>query len=104
MDREQRRALLRDRSAREKGIGLAYLVLIIGALVLALPLTGVISYDEPASDECAPGYSACLEPEATDYDCADEGNGPRFVESPLRVTGVDPFDLDPDHDGYGCDD
>lgn len=82
---------------------LAYVVLIIGAGILALPLSGVISYDEPSPDECVPGYSACLDPRAADYDCDGEGDGPEYVTGPLRVTGSDPFDLDPDDDGYGCD-
>jgi hypothetical protein len=82
---------------------LAYVVLIVGAAILALPLSGVISYDEPGPDECVPGYSACLDPGASDYDCDGEGDGPEYVTGPIRVTGDDPFDLDPDGDGYGCD-
>ena len=103
MDKEERRALLRDRSAREKGLGFAYLILIVGAIVLALPLSGVVDYDEPSPEECVPGYSACLDPALGDYDCEGAGDGPGFLDAPLRVTGSDPFDLDPDHDGFGCD-
>jgi hypothetical protein len=104
MDKEERRKLLRERSSSlEKGVGIAYLILITGALVLALPLTGVISYEEPGSDECVPGYSGCLERTARDYDCEGEGDGPEFVTGPIRVTGSDPFDLDPDDDGFGCE-
>lgn len=103
MDRERKTEPLRQRSALEKGLGLAYLVVIIGATVLALPLTGVISYEEPGPQECVQGYSGCLEPGVSDYDCEGEGDGPQYVEGPIKVTGSDPFDLDPDDDGYGCD-
>lgn len=54
------------------------------------------------SRACTPGYAPCLPP-ASDYDCAGTGgNGPRYVGRTVRVTGSDPYALDPDHDGYGC--
>jgi hypothetical protein len=102
MDPEERRARLRERSGREKGLGFAYLILIMGALLLALPLSGVISRDEPDPSECAAGYSKCLDPAAEDYDCEGEGDGPRRVSGPIVVTGSDRFDLDPDDDGFAC--
>lgn len=71
-------------------------------LLLALPVAGVISRDEPDPDECVPSYSKCLDPNASDYDCEGEGDGPRYTTGPIVVTGEDPFDLDPDDDGYGC--
>lgn len=56
-----------------------------------------------ASSNCTPGYSPCL-PYASDYDCAGgSGNGPKYVSGTVRVTGNDPYDLDRDGDGYGCD-
>jgi hypothetical protein len=55
------------------------------------------------SQNCTPGYSPCLPP-ASDYDCAGgSGNGPKYVYGVERVTGSDPYDLDADGDGYGCD-
>lgn len=104
MDREPRRARLEERSPLDKGLALAYLIFIGGALLLALPASGIIDRDEPDPDECVPGYSKCLDPAAEDYDCTEEGepeNG-RRVSGPIVVTGDDPFDLDPDGDGYGC--
>lgn len=57
-----------------------------------------------SSSDCTPGYSPCLRP-ASDYDCAGgSGNGPEYVYGTVKVTGSDPYDLDRDGDGYGCDD
>src|SRR5215211_5340011 len=67
----------------------------------------VISDVQPAPDtdstgNCTPGYSPCLPP-ASDYDCAGgSGDGPKYVDGPVRVTGSDPYDLDRDGDGVGC--
>jgi hypothetical protein len=47
----------------------------------------------------------CLDPDAEDYDCAGgSGNGPKYVEGPIRVRPPDPFELDADGDGWGCED
>jgi len=46
---------------------------------------------------------ACLDPTASDYDCAGgSGNGPLYI-GPVRVVGPDVFDLDRDNDGLGCE-
>jgi hypothetical protein len=53
---------------------------------------------------CHPSYSGCLRIGIGDYDCASgSGNGPNYVDGPVRVRGIDPFDLDRDGDGWGCD-
>ena len=56
--------------------------------------------------DCDPSYpDACLDPNAEDYDCAGgSGDGPKYVEGPIRVRPPDPFDLDRDGDGWGCED
>jgi hypothetical protein len=41
------------------------------------------------------GYSPCL-PIVTDLDCAD-------IDGSVTVTGSDPYRLDRDHDGIGCE-
>ena len=52
---------------------------------------------------CTPGYDPCIPPGA-DVDCAGgSGNGPRYVQGPVTVTGNDPYGLDRDHDGTGCE-
>jgi hypothetical protein len=49
------------------------------------------------------GYSPCLPP-GPDVDCAGgSGDGPRYVEGPVQVTGSDPYGLDSDGDGIGCE-
>lgn len=100
---ERQRSLARDLTPRQKGLALAYLVFIVGGLALALPLAGIVDYEQPARDECVPGYSKCLDPAARDYDCEGEGNGPRYVSGPIVVAGSDRFGLDPDRDGFGCE-
>ncbi len=55
-----------------------------------------------AASACTPGYSPCLPP-ASDYDCAGgSGNGPKYT-TVVAITGSDPYDLDADGDGYGCE-
>jgi hypothetical protein len=56
-----------------------------------------------ASSNCTPGYSPCLPP-ASDYDCAGgSGDGPKYAHGPIRVAGSDPYKLDNDGDGVGCE-
>jgi hypothetical protein len=55
------------------------------------------------TSNCHPGYSGCLKQNAGDYDCAGgSGNGPNYT-GPVRVLGSDPFGLDRDNDGWGCE-
>lgn len=57
---------------------------------------------KPASS-CHPSYSACLKMNAGDYDCdSGSGNGPNYT-GPVQVYGSDPFDLDRDSNGWGCE-
>jgi hypothetical protein len=43
-------------------------------------------------------------PIASDVDCAGgSGNGPAYVEGPVRVVGEDIYGLDHDNDGTGCE-
>jgi hypothetical protein len=43
-------------------------------------------------------------PIASDVDCAGgSGNGPAYVQGPVRVVGTDVYKLDADGDGIGCE-
>jgi beta-lactam-binding protein with PASTA domain len=55
---------------------------------------------------CTPGYSPCLPLHGyADYDCTRDANGPYYTDPGVtyRVTGSDPYGLDSDNDGYGCE-
>jgi len=52
---------------------------------------------------CNSNYSGCV-PNASDVDCAGGGgDGPAYVNGPVRVIGGDVYRLDRDGDGIGCD-
>lgn len=52
---------------------------------------------------CTPGYNPCIPP-GPDVDCAGgSGDGPRYIQGPVYVTGSDPYGLDSDGDGIGCE-
>jgi endonuclease YncB( thermonuclease family) len=52
----------------------------------------------PAAGDCNPNYNPCL-PKVGDLDCGEISASLK----PVRVTGSDPYRLDADGDGYGCD-
>lgn len=67
-------------------------------------VTIVVAKPAPSSDEtnCTSGYSPCLPP-ASDYDCiGGSGDGPEYTGT-VQVTGSDPYGLDSDNDGIGCE-
>jgi hypothetical protein len=57
--------------------------------------------------DCTPGYSPCLVYHGgADYDCYGKGgDGPYYTKPGVvyRVTGSDPYRLDGNHNGYGCE-
>lgn len=68
-------------------------------LVLVL-FAGTVS---AAAQECDPNYTPCV-PIASDVDCAGgNGNGPAYVEGPVKVIGKDIYRLDRDGNGIGCE-
>jgi beta-lactam-binding protein with PASTA domain len=70
--------------------------------VVRIVISNVQRRPDSASRNCTPGYSPCLPP-ASDYDCAGgSGDGPKYTGR-VRVTGPDPYGLDDDGDGVGCD-
>ncbi|POH69925.1 hypothetical protein E3O57_14520 [Cryobacterium sp. TMN-39-2] len=58
----------------------------------------------PESNGCDSNYADVCVPVASDVDCAGgSGNGPAYVDGPLRIVGSDVFDLNRDGDGIACD-
>jgi hypothetical protein len=68
-----------------------------------LPVRAQEAKPAQANTGCDPNYSGCLNPNASDYDCAGgSGNGPYFT-GPVQVYGRDHFGLDRDGDGWACE-
>jgi hypothetical protein len=77
---------------------------LVEEVVTKQPITQVVAVGTKETRRCDPNYSGCV-PVASDVDCAGGGgNGPAYVEGPVRVIGRDIYGLDRDGDGYGCDD
>jgi len=59
---------------------------------------------EEEARECEPNYvGACLDPNASDYDCeGGSGDGPMYTGT-VTVVGEDHYGLDSDSDGTGCE-
>lgn len=99
--------------ARYLAIGVAALLLAAFGIGLGVNLVrdlrthapGKVTAARGDARRCVPGYSVCLNPKVSDYDCAGGffADGPRFVHGPIRVTGSDPFFLDLDGNGIGCE-
>jgi uncharacterized protein YceK len=61
------------------------------------------STSEQSTSGCDRNYSGCV-PVASDVDCAGgSGNGPAYVQGPIRVTGRDIYGLDRDGNGIACE-
>jgi hypothetical protein len=76
------------------------------SVVVAKPSPPAPSPPPPSGGAgCDPNYSgACLNPNASDYDCAGgSGNGPFYVTGPFRVIGYDHFGLDSNGNGIACE-
>jgi hypothetical protein len=59
--------------------------------------------DGPERASGCQGYTPCIAA-GPDVDCqGGGGNGPRYVDGPVRVGGSDPYGLDSDGDGLGCE-
>ncbi|WP_207939281.1 G5 domain-containing protein [Actinomadura darangshiensis] len=68
------------------------------------PVTRVVAVGTKQARRCDPNYGGACVPIASDVDCAGgSGNGPGYVDGPVRVTGSDIYDLDRDGDGIACD-
>ncbi|MFG2003064.1 G5 domain-containing protein [Spirillospora sp. NPDC048911] len=77
---------------------------LIREVVSKRPITQVIVVGTKQASKCDPNYSGACVPIASDVDCAGgSGNGPAYVDGPVRVVGSDIYDLDRDGDGIACD-
>lgn len=65
----------------------------------AATIRPVVPTPPPATGSCHPSYTPCL-PVVGDLDCADVR---ALGVAPVRVTGSDPYRLDGDGDGLGCE-
>lgn len=79
----------------------------VKSVVVRKPVPRVVfvgTYVAPAlSGGCDPNYSSGCVPVASDVDCAGgSGDGPAYVSGTVRVVGNDPYGLDADDDGWGC--
>ncbi len=82
-----------------KKVASGLLVLAVAAALGAAPASA-----HNKGKHCKKGYKPCLHP-AKDYDCAGgSGDGPKYVYGTVKVTGSDPYGLDADNDGIGCED
>jgi hypothetical protein len=58
--------------------------------------------EDAGGDDCQ-GYDPCITP-GDDVDCeGGSGDGPRYVNGPVYVSGSDPYGLDSDGDGVACE-
>jgi|SRR6266487_6343009 hypothetical protein len=77
---------------------------LIGKVVAKVPVTRVIVVGTKEAPHCDPNYTGACVPIASDVDCAGgSGDGPAYVQGPVRVVGTDIYGLDRDGDGIGCD-
>jgi hypothetical protein len=82
---------------------------LIKSEVTRKPVTKVVAIGTKEAEPrpgsgCDPNYSGACVPVASDVDCAGgSGNGPAYVDGPVRVVGNDIYDLDRDGDGIACD-
>jgi hypothetical protein len=76
----------------------------IREVVTSEPVTQVIAVGTKQAQQCDPNYAGACVPIASDVDCAGgSGNGPAYVQGPVRVIGTDIYGLDRDGDGIGCE-
>ena len=79
---------------------------VVASLCLgSIGLTTGMASVEPTRRNCTPGYSPCIPP-GSDVDCrGGSGNGPRYTKRGVvyTVRGSDPYGLDADNDGKGCE-
>ncbi|MCM0674977.1 G5 domain-containing protein [Micromonospora phytophila] len=77
---------------------------LVRSQITKAPVTQVVRVGTKVTQQCDPNYSGACVPIASDVDCAGgSGDGPAYVEGPVRVVGSDIYRLDRDGDGIACD-
>jgi hypothetical protein len=77
---------------------------LVNEAVTTAPVTQVTATGTKETPQCDPNYSGACVPIASDVDClGGKGDGPAYVQGPVRVIGTDIYHLDSDHDGIGCE-
>ncbi len=56
----------------------------------------------PLPAHCHPAYWPCV-PRVEDVDCLGQSNGPVLIGGPVEIITSDPYKLDDDGDGIGCE-
>jgi hypothetical protein len=91
-------------------LGIAFAALATGVSLIAAGSSAAVAQGQQSDTttsvetrkKCTPGYKPCLPP-ASDYDCyGGSGNGPAYTGR-VKVKGYDPYRLDYDRDGIGCE-
>jgi endonuclease YncB( thermonuclease family) len=93
--------LAAQRRARAGGLGLWKACPAARVDPLAAASTGslrVAAPKQPTGGSCEAGYRPCL-PVRDDIDCGEIADSLK----PIHVSGTDPYRLDADHDGVGCE-
>ena len=70
---------------------------VVAAVIAALAVVGFVTqnFTPSSSAECNPNYEPCI-PIAPDLSCSD-------IQMEVRIIGDDPYGLDRDGDGFGCE-
>jgi uncharacterized protein YabE (DUF348 family) len=77
---------------------------LLSRVVSRKPVTQVTVVGTKPAARCDPNYAGACVPIASDVDCAGgSGNGPAYVQGPVRVVGSDIYRLDSDGNGIGCE-
>ncbi len=93
-----------ERAAAEKRAAEAAAAQAAAAAAAAAAAQQQAAQQQAQQSSCDPNYAGACVPIASDVDCAGgSGNGPAYVQGPVRVVGSDIYGLDRDGDGIGCE-
>ena len=90
----------------EQAVRIGQIIVVGGWATLCGLALFAVSKPSALDSGCTAGYSPCIPNRGADYDCGGRnGNGPYFTPEGVvyTVTGTDPYALDHDDDGLGCE-